>query len=177
MGYIESNLMPNEQVLYKAKVHPAVFLRAIFGLLFSGLLLIYYFYILGTINKEFQATQQVSDINGVMAFFVLFLVVFMLFVTLLLGIQAWLTLKMTEFGVTDKRVIAKVGFIRRHTIEILLSKIESVGIHQGITGRVLGFGTITITGTGGTKERFYSIDEPLNVRKIINQVIEDSQSK
>lgn len=55
---------------------------------------------------------------------------------------------------------------------MLLSKIESVAVHQNILGRILNFGTVTVTGTGGTKESFRAIIEPIAVRKKINQIIE-----
>jgi uncharacterized membrane protein YdbT with pleckstrin-like domain len=55
---------------------------------------------------------------------------------------------------------------------MLLSKIESVSVRQGILGRVINFGTVTVTGTGGTKESFRAIVDPIGVRKNINQILE-----
>jgi uncharacterized membrane protein YdbT with pleckstrin-like domain len=78
----------------------------------------------------------------------------------------------TEFAVTNRRLIAKTGLIRRQTLEILLSKVESVSVDQNILGRVLNFGTVTVTGTGGTSESFLAIVDPINVRNKINQIIE-----
>jgi uncharacterized membrane protein YdbT with pleckstrin-like domain len=40
--------------------------------------------------------------------------------------QAWIRYKTTELAITDKRVVAKFGFIRRDTIEININKIESI---------------------------------------------------
>ena len=59
-----------------------------------------------------------------------------------------------EFVVTNKRVIVKTGLISRRTLEMNLNKIESVNVDQSILGRLLNYGTITIIGTGGTKESF-----------------------
>jgi len=59
----------------------------------------------------------------------------------------------------------KVGLISRHTLEMNLNKIESVNVNQGILGRLLGYGTIIVVGTGGTKEPFDSISDPLRFRK------------
>ena len=70
-----------------------------------------------------------------------------------------------EFAVTNKRVIVKTGLISRRTLEMNLSKIESVNVDQSIMGRILGYGTITIIGTGGTRESFPKIAEPLLFRK------------
>lgn len=70
-----------------------------------------------------------------------------------------------EFAITNKRVIIKTGLISRKTFEMNHSKIESVNVDQSIFGRMLGFGTITIVGSGGTKEVFPKINHPLEFRK------------
>lgn len=70
-----------------------------------------------------------------------------------------------EFAITNKRVIIKIGLIRRRTIELNLTKIESVNVVQSVLGRILGFGSIIIVGTGGTKEIFLNIKQPLKFRK------------
>ncbi len=71
----------------------------------------------------------------------------------------------SEFVITNKRIIIKTGFISRQTLEMNLSKIESVNVNQETWGRILGYGTITIIGTGGTKESFPDISKPLLFRR------------
>ena len=63
----------------------------------------------------------------------------------------WLTVHM---GLTDYRVIYKEGLIRRETDEMRLSKIETVDIDQSVLGRILGYGTLEMTGTGGSRVVF-----------------------
>ena len=75
-------------------------------------------------------------------------------VGLLLAIGPAIRYISSEFAVTDKRVLGKLGFIERESMETLLSKVEAIGVDQGVIGRILGFGTVTITGTGGTQESF-----------------------
>ena len=70
-----------------------------------------------------------------------------------------------EFAITNKRVVIKTGLISRKTIELNLSKIESVNVDQTIMGRIFGFGTISIIGIGGTRETFVNIRKPLEFRK------------
>ena len=70
-----------------------------------------------------------------------------------------------EFAITNRRVIIKTGLISRKTFEMNLSKIESVNVDQSILGRILGYGTIRIVGSGGTKEEFPNIMKPLEFRK------------
>jgi hypothetical protein len=61
--------------------------------------------------------------------------------------------------------------IRRHSLETLLSKIESVAVEQSILGRTLDFGTIVISGTGGSKEPFHRIAEPMQFRRQVQEQI------
>jgi len=77
---------------------------------------------------------------------------------------AWWRRMTIEVAVTDRRVIYKTGFINRHTVEMHMDKIESVDVDQGIFGRLLNFGDITINGTGEGKERIREIDHPLEFR-------------
>ncbi len=70
-----------------------------------------------------------------------------------------------EFAVTNKRVIIKTGLVSRKTFEMNHSKIESVNVDQSILGRILGYGNISIVGSGGTKEVFPNIRKPLQFRK------------
>jgi uncharacterized membrane protein YdbT with pleckstrin-like domain len=85
--------------------------------------------------------------------------------------QAIIIMVSTEFGVTNRRIIAKTGFIRRQSLEILLSKVESVFVNQTILGRMLNFGTVTVTGTGGTRGSFRAIVNPIEIRKEINLLL------
>jgi uncharacterized membrane protein YdbT with pleckstrin-like domain len=73
----------------------------------------------------------------------------------------------SEFAVTNKRVIIKVGVLRRRTVEMLNTKVEAVSVNQGILGRILGYGNIVVTGTGGTNEPFNGISSPLEFRRAV----------
>jgi hypothetical protein len=90
---------------------------------------------------------------------------------LLLAIGPAIRYVTSEFAVTDKRVLGKVGFIERESDETLLSKIEAIAVDQNVIGRMLGFGTLTITGTGGTQEAFSGISDPLQFRRQIQSQI------
>jgi uncharacterized membrane protein YdbT with pleckstrin-like domain len=79
-------------------------------------------------------------------------------------VRAWWNRMTIEVAVTDRRVIYKTGFINRHTTEMHMDKIESVDVDQGIFGRLLNFGDITINGTGEGKEHIREIDHPLEFR-------------
>ncbi len=82
----------------------------------------------------------------------------------------------TELGITNKRLIAKFGAIRRETVELNLSKIESVQVKQGIVGRVLNYGDIIISGTGSTKAPIPHISDPIAFRKAFSDLNDQATS-
>jgi uncharacterized membrane protein YdbT with pleckstrin-like domain len=87
------------------------------------------------------------------------------------AISSFISISTSEFAVTNQRVIAKVGFIRRNSLEVLLGKIEAIQVNQDILGRVLGYGSITVSGTGGTRDPFHNISNPLELRRKIQEQI------
>ncbi|HEX6635491.1 MAG TPA: PH domain-containing protein [Usitatibacter sp.] len=80
-------------------------------------------------------------------------------------IGAWIKVHSTELAITNRRVIAKFGFIKRDTVEINLQKVEALRVDQGFWGRILNFGTILVTGTGGSIEPIPGIADPLVFRR------------
>jgi uncharacterized membrane protein YdbT with pleckstrin-like domain len=144
MSYIDQNLMAGEQVIYKGKLHWVLFVPAV-SVLILGLLLL--------------------AVNGTVGGIVIALAVIDLII-------AYLNYTTSEFGVTNKRIMIKVGIIRRHSLETLLKKVESITVNQTIIGRMLGYGTIVVSGTGGTPEPFHKISNPLEFRKQVNEQIE-----
>lgn len=138
MGYVENNLLHSEAVTYRANLHPMIF----GGAGFLGFVAI------------------VSFVIGLPVFGVV-----VVLVAAILGFNDFLRYISSEFAITDKRVVIKVGLLRRHTVELLLSKVETIGVDQSILGRLFNYGTIIVTGTGGTKEPFSGIANPLEFRR------------
>jgi uncharacterized membrane protein YdbT with pleckstrin-like domain len=87
-----------------------------------------------------------------------------------LTIYAWLKRWLSEFVITNRRIVIKEGFIARRTFEMNLSKIETVNVDQTVMGRILNYGSITIIGTGGTKETFHNIAKPMAFRKAFQEL-------
>jgi uncharacterized membrane protein YdbT with pleckstrin-like domain len=144
MSYIEKNLFKGENILYNGKLHWIVFIWPIICFIVA-----IFFFVVG--------------VNIAGGLFVL--------IAIVTGLSSWITYSTSEFGITNKRVIVKVGFIRRNSIEVLLNKVEGIQVNQGILGRILDFGSITVTGTGGTKDPFHKIDSPLEFRKKVQEQI------
>ena len=89
-----------------------------------------------------------------------------------LAVLAFLDVFSSEFVVTNKRVYLKQGILRRRSIELLLSKIESMQVEQGILGRIMGYGSIAPGGSGGTKQAFKAVAKPLAFRQRVNEQID-----
>lgn len=80
----------------------------------------------------------------------------------------------TEVAITNKRVVAKFGLIRRRTIEINLQKIESIQVNQGIFGRIFGFGSIIVAGAGNPQAPIPGIADPLSFRRAFIDIQEQT---
>ncbi len=143
MRYIDQILQPGETVTYSTTLHWIVYLPAI------GL------WLLAVI--AFTA----SGPTGPIAFMVALVCAV---VGLALACVAWFKRWTTEVDVTDRRIVYKRGFIRRHTVEMNMDKVESVDVDQSILGRMFNYGDITICGTGAGIEPLHNIDEPLEFR-------------
>jgi uncharacterized membrane protein YdbT with pleckstrin-like domain len=87
-----------------------------------------------------------------------------------LTLAAWLERWLSEYVITNRRIIIKTGFIARKTFEMNLSKIESVNVDQTVMGRILNYGSITIIGSGGTRETFHNISRALDFRKAFQEL-------
>jgi len=166
MGYIEQNLMPGEEVILKAKLHWAMFVSPAFVTGVGLLFFIVSFVIVSSVIVP-VASRDNSGVSIVCFGFA----GLVLLLGLLNAARAVISYFTTELAVTNKRVIAKTGLLRRRSLEILLSKVESVGVNQPIMGRIFNYGTIVVAGTGGTKQGFPNIVAPMDFRKRINTQI------
>lgn len=77
----------------------------------------------------------------------------------------------TELAVTNKRVIAKSGIVRRNVIDVANTKIEGVTYHQGIIGRIFGYGSILVRGTGVGQVPIPFIGRPEYFKQEVGRVL------
>ena len=143
MGYVTNNLMPDERVIHVGKVHWFIFVPGTFMLLVAISL--------------FRVDTE-GGMGPVIGLIVLILAMISL-------IKAFIFKISTELAITSKRVIAKAGLISRSTVELNHRKVESFIVDQSIFGRVFGFGTIAVCGTGGGQTPIPNIDNPLEFRR------------
>jgi uncharacterized membrane protein YdbT with pleckstrin-like domain len=168
MGYIQRTLIAGESVLYRAHLHWVVLLwHGLIGGLSTVLGLGLLIGTLVTTGRDLGRPGTAAVIGGV-----LLLVAGL--GTVAVGI---LRRNATEIAVTNKRVLIKSGFFSRKTIEIFLSKIESVVVDESFMGKTFGFGTVTVRGTGGTPEQFNRVANPLEFRRQVQTQIEGNPSQ
>lgn len=93
------------------------------------------------------------------------LTIWILFIGILFWIAALIRYLTTELAITNKRIIAKFGFISRATIELNLNKAESIQVRQGILGRIFNFGSIIVSGAGAPQAPVPGISQPMEFRR------------
>lgn len=145
MGYVDRNLLNNEQGSDWVHLSRIEFAFHIFLFLVPAALLFY----------PDGAVAVVGNVLAVAALAYL--------------VKSFIDYKTSKFVVTSRRVVLKVGLIRRVSMEIVLNKAESIILDQTIVGRVFNFGSIAVVGTGGTKDPFHRIAAPLQFRRAVQE--------
>lgn len=86
-----------------------------------------------------------------------------------LGIVPLVQMKLERYVLTNQRVVLKKGILFMKTIEMSLNQIESVTMHQSIFEKLLGYGKVTLVGTGGAKYYLDGIAKPLEFKKRLQE--------
>jgi uncharacterized membrane protein YdbT with pleckstrin-like domain len=155
MSYVDKNLISGEKLVYRTGIHWIVlFWPFVFAVLLGGAGVAVYIYR----NDLAWAGAALVAIAAIIL------------------IVGGFRRNSTEMAVTNRRVIIKTGIASRRSLEIMLPKVESIGIDESAGGRMLGYGTVTIHGTGGTPEPFRLIAHPSEFRRQVQQQI-DSATK
>jgi hypothetical protein len=149
-SYIDRSLGGGETVIARAHFHWLYLTAAWLSLLVPGVLL----------SAALAQAQSQPDPYTVAAglLFVLGLIVF-----LRMMIRKW----STEIGITSHRFVEKYGLLSMRTNEISLPNIEGVRVHQSVLGRLFGYGTIRIEGTGVDSVTTPSIADPVGFVRAI----------
>jgi uncharacterized membrane protein YdbT with pleckstrin-like domain len=178
MGYVEQSLSSGERIILKARLHWGMFINPVLGLFTACLFLLLSlapFLIPYETLASLEGLQlsesdygMLQPLAGICCAGVGLLYLLMVFLNLLSRIAIFFS---TEFAVTNKRVIGKSGVLRRKSLEVMLSKIESVSVDEPFWGRILNFGTVTVKGSGGTVQPFPFISDAMGLRMQINNLI------
>jgi len=158
MGSLEDNLITGEAVVFRGRRHwivlfwPVVLTVLIAG---PGLFMVYEGAFAKQPNMEWLAYAGIATLCIAAIF-------------LVRGV--WRR-KAVVFAVTNRRIIVSKGVVERKTEEIVLKNIESVLVDQGLLGRMLDYGTVTVRGTGTTFEPFSHVAHAMELRRQVQEQI------
>jgi uncharacterized membrane protein YdbT with pleckstrin-like domain len=160
VSYIDKNLVSGEKLLYTTRLHWIVLVRP----LVIGLLLLAGG--VGLLVGDYQggiqgAARKAMLIGGIVLVVLAAILVF----------SGFIRRNATEVAVTNMRVLIKTGLVERRSVEVLLAKVESINVAEPALGRILGYGSVIIRGTGGTFETFQLIARPNEFRRQVQQQI------
>jgi len=174
MSWTEKNLMKDERIIYQTQLHWFIFFRGIYFLFISELLLVGGNYL--KTMKPISVGKQQYPLDSYSKYIVIAAIVLLAF-TVIYEFVIFLRLKTSEFVITNLRIILKVGILSTKTLEILLKKVETISIHQGLLGRIFNYGTVRVSGTGGGISAFAFIRSPNEFRENVQEEISKAQGK
>lgn len=148
MGFVQRSLLPGETIVFNARL-------SLMPLVFAFLSLVLWSTLTVLLCLAIKEAAPFIALFGLV-------IVFAVLLNIARVLDAILT---TVIVVTNQRLLAKRGWLARTSIEVLLTKLESVEVSQGIGGRLFGYGTIRIHGTGSSKVPFRFVKSPLSVRR------------
>jgi uncharacterized membrane protein YdbT with pleckstrin-like domain len=150
MGYVESVLAPGERIVHRAAVSHWMFALS---------------YFLGLLCIVGAGAAVYLDHNRGPVIAAVATIVGIAFIAI-----ALIRRGTTELVLTDRRIIAKRGFIARTTVEMQIAKVESLHVHQGLMARMLDYGDVTVVGTGSSLEPLRGICGPLELRRKLGEI-------
>jgi uncharacterized membrane protein YdbT with pleckstrin-like domain len=178
MGYVEQSLSSGERIILKARLHWGMFINPLLGMITAFLFLLFSVFPflvpyealadIGGLSLSESDYSLVQPLTGICCGGIALLYLLAAFLNILSRVLIFFS---TEFAVTNKRVIGKSGLLRRRSLEVMLTKIESVSVDEPFWGRLLNFGTITVKGSGGTLQPFPFISNAMDLRLQINNLI------
>jgi uncharacterized membrane protein YdbT with pleckstrin-like domain len=168
LSYVEKNLVPGETLLYQTRHHWIVLLGpALLSLIMdlAGIALL----VAAFSGKTDKNVPTASRGNGAEAMIIVAIILLLAGTAVL--IYGMAKRNATEMAVTNKRVLIKTGMASRRTLDLMLGRVESIGVEETVVGRTLGYGTVVLRGTGGTPEPFVKIADPQEFRRQVQEQI------
>lgn len=157
MSYSNKTLLANEKFLFQTRLHWIIFTSAAIWALIT-----LFIFIICPGWSFFNAVLFSLPIYG-------WLGLIALFITLIHALKALTRYFATEYAVTNKRVLMQSGLMHHKVVEIFLTKVEGIHVTRHLLGRLLDYGTITISGSGGHKQPFPLVAKPMAFRKAIHE--------
>src|ERR1700735_5644425 len=167
MSYITKSLGPAESLLFETRHHWVVLLAPLFLSLLLG--------VPGAAILTDAVAQKnghgVHELNSIGPEGLAAIGAVLLVMALIIFAYGLAKRNATEMAVTNRRVLIKTGMASRRTLDMVLGKVESIAVQETFLGRMLGYGSVVVRGTGGTPESFVMIAHPQQFRQSVQQQI------
>ncbi len=143
MGYTESLLATNEEIVYRTKQH---WMAPIFGTIAGVAVLVG-----GVVLFILQLTMGSGILRDLAFWASLVLVVVGVAMVGYSYIQWWVE----DYAVTNQKVMKVAGLLNKKTSGAALEKINDVVMEQGPLGRMLGYGTLKVATASDSTDMVY----------------------
>jgi uncharacterized membrane protein YdbT with pleckstrin-like domain len=147
-SYIQQTLLTKEKLLHLTRPHWVIFLMPLVLMLFA--------WVLPAVPPFIDMIARIILLFGIIR-----------------AIRAVIFYYTSEYGITNKRVLIKMGWIRRTSLEIYLNRVESIKINQSILGRFLNYGSIRVIGMGGSSDEFSFVPDPVQFRHNVQEAVSE----
>ena len=161
MGYVKNTLAPGEEYRYRARFNWTYDFATWFWFLLGCVPAAFWVYLF---VKNYI---QIPPDNLTFAAFTIASLFFGGLIMMRRYVHKWTTV----IAITSLRLILKTGLVARESHEVNLDKIEEVLVHQSFLGRILGYGVLTIRGTGIAVIEFPILARPMEVRREIETAV------
>lgn len=170
MGYTESLLATNEQILYRTKQH---WMAPIFGTIAGVLVLIG-----GIVLFVVQLTMGTDGFVGVLRTLAFWGSILLTIVGVAMVGYSYIQWWVEDYAVTNQKVMKVAGLLNKRTSGAALEKINDVIMEQGPLGRMLGYGTLKVaTASDSTDLVYETMRSPAEFRRaMLDQKMEFEQS-
>lgn len=153
MSYIKGKMTEGEYLDHVGKIHWIIFLKPLVMLGVSLLLI-------GVVEQQ-QLYRYLPIVIPYKQFVYLALLLLFFVIPFLKRVLLKWT---TEIGVTNQRLLCKRGLIAIDLQGMPLAKIENIESKQTITGRIFGYGTVVVKGSGSTPIIIYNLASVMRFR-------------
>ncbi len=103
--------------------------------------------------------------------------IFLSIVALLTFLYEFMLQKFLLLTVTNERIFFRSGLIKVDTVQVRLERVESVEIQRTLTGQILGYGTVVLTGTGSRYSYIPYLANAASVRNVIDELLYQREKK
>src|SRR5690242_18207280 len=120
MSYVTKNLLAGEALEYKTQLHWKLYLLPAFVTIL----------VLAPLGYFASRSEHKWWVAAPLV------------VAIAMFLPAYVRRKSSEFAVTNKRVMMKLGVVHTRSFELLLGKVEAISVNQSLLGKLLDYGDI-----------------------------------